>query len=372
MKRYLFAALLMAAPTLVFAQLKVSSNGSVEIGVGNTSSFFDGKLSSKRTDSNGYICSAICGHMLTTGDPYTTTGLMGICNTNEISGGRNFGVYGLSGNVTNGAAIYGSPYFVGASVTGNYAGYFDGNVKVNGNLNAYTVTTLSDMRLKENVMPLTKIVSSGTTLQNLMSLNVIKYNLSMSREIAQIDKAAKEMNLSDKDITLAKKDLIAKQSQKHYGLSAQELQELYPELVTEGQDGYLTVNYIELVPILIQSIQELKQELDAVKGGAELKTRSVNDETADFAAVATGNVLYQNTPNPFKEQTTIRFRLAEDATNAAICIFDMSGKMLKKLPVSRGMTSVTINGYDLDEGLYLYSLVVNGMEIDTKRMVLSK
>ena len=61
MKRYLFAALLMAAPTLVFAQLKVSSNGSVEIGVGNTSSFFDGKLSSKRTDSNGYICSAICG-----------------------------------------------------------------------------------------------------------------------------------------------------------------------------------------------------------------------------------------------------------------------------------------------------------------------
>jgi len=37
MKKYLFAALLMAAPTLVFAQLKVSSNGSVEIGVGNTS-----------------------------------------------------------------------------------------------------------------------------------------------------------------------------------------------------------------------------------------------------------------------------------------------------------------------------------------------
>jgi len=50
----------------------------------------------------------------------------------------------------------------------------------------------------------------------------------------------------------------------------------------------------------------------------------------------------------------------------------MSGKMLKKLPVSSGMVSVTINGYELGEGMFLYSLLVNGLEIDTKRMILSK
>ena len=38
-------------------------------------------------------------------------------------------------------------------------------------------------------------------------------------------------------------------------------------MVIEGQDGYLGVNYVELVPILIRSIQELKQELDDVKDG---------------------------------------------------------------------------------------------------------
>jgi hypothetical protein len=160
--------------------------------------------------------------------------------------------------------------------------------------------------------------------------------------------------------------------QRHYGLSAQELQNIYPDLVRKDADGTLGINYVELVPILIRSIQELKEELDAVRGGSEYKTRSTAEETAEFNTVATGNVLYQNTPNPFKEQTTIRFRLADDATNAAICIFDMSGKMLKKLPVSSGMTSVNVNGYELGEGLYLYSLVVNGREIDTKRMFLSK
>ena len=58
--------------------------------------------------------------------------------------------------------------------------------------------------------------------------------------------------------------------------------------------------------------------------------------------------------------------------NAAFCIFDMTGKTIKKLPVSSGMESVSIGGYELGEGMFLYSLVVNGQEIDTKRMIISK
>jgi len=54
-------------------------------------------------------------------------------------------------------------------------------------------------------------------------------------------------------------------SKSHYGLSAQELQTVYPDLVTEGQDGYLAVNNVELIPILIQSIQDLKRELDELR-----------------------------------------------------------------------------------------------------------
>jgi hypothetical protein len=129
---------------------------------------------------------------------------------------------------------------------------------------------------------------------------------------------------------------------------------------------------VELVPLLIRSIQELKQELDAVKGDSKAMTRSVNNESIDFSAAATGNVLYQNTPNPFKEQTTIRFSLADDVQDASICIFDMTGKMLKKLPISSGMDSVSVGGYELGEGMFLYSLIVNGQVIDTKRMVIIK
>ena len=76
----------------------------------------------------------------------------------------------------------------------------------------------------------------------------------------------------------------------------------------------MAVNYTELVPILIRSIQELKAELDEVRGGTGdvAQTRGTTSAGA-ITTAPTGNVLYQNTPNPFKEQTVIRFSLADDA-----------------------------------------------------------
>lgn len=200
-----------------------------------------------------------------------------------------------------------------------------------------------------------------------MKINVLSYNYK-KHEVPE----AERDTIQETSIRAYDKKWESDAKERHYGLSAQELREIFPDLVKEGQDGYLGVNYVELVPLLIRSIQELKQELDEVKGEAKAITRSVNDESAYFNAVGAANVLYQNTPNPFKEQTIIRFSLADDVRDASICIFDMTGKTIKKLPISSGMESVSIGGYELGEGMFLYSLVVNGQVIDTKRMVISK
>lgn len=44
------------------------------------------------------------------------------------------------------------------------------------------------------------------------------------------------------------------------GLIAQEVQKVYPELVMENHDGFLSVNYVMLTPMLIRSVQELDSE----------------------------------------------------------------------------------------------------------------
>ena len=127
---------------------------------------------------------------------------------------------------------------------------------------------------------------------------------------------------------------------------------------------------MEMIPLLVQSINELSEEIaDLKQSGAKAASRGTTDIEDSFTSQ---NKLYQNTPNPFKEQTIIRFSLADDVKDAAICIFDMTGKTIKRLPISSGMESVSIGGYELGEGMFLYSLIVNGQEIDTKKMVISK
>jgi hypothetical protein len=49
------------------------------------------------------------------------------------------------------------------------------------------------------------------------------------------------------------------------GVVAQEVQKILPEIVVERTNGYLGVDYKRLVPLLIESIKELKQEVDDLK-----------------------------------------------------------------------------------------------------------
>lgn len=374
MKKYFISLLMMAAPVTIMAQFQVLSDGSAKLlrtqsssysylGVGSCTDWLSqygyktsihANCPSSLYGNYKYGVYSVAAGNIGSGRAIGVLGQAGYATT-----GYNYGVIGgINDDNVNGAGIFGTTnHNVGVYVGGRYAGYFDGDAYVSGILTATTLVSPSDIRLKENITALSSEEKTGSeTLSNVMDMNVIKYNY-RDRQEERSDTAQAHSQAP----TTAKKQL-------HYGLSAQELQQIYPDLVIEGQDGYLGVNYVEMVPILIRSIQELKAELDEVRGGTGDASRSIATSFAETSA--TGNVLYQNTPNPFKEQTVIRFSLADDAHDAAICIFDMTGKMLKKLPISSGENSVSINGWELGEGMFLYTLIVNGREIDTKRMII--
>ena len=55
------------------------------------------------------------------------------------------------------------------------------------------------------------------------------------------------------------------QNKKHFGFIAQELENLYPELVSNNELGFKTVNYIEMIPILLSQMKIMQHEIDKLK-----------------------------------------------------------------------------------------------------------
>ena len=53
--------------------------------------------------------------------------------------------------------------------------------------------------------------------------------------------------------------------QKSSGVIAQEVQKVMPELVQEGDEGHLTVQYGNMVGLLIEAIKEQQAQIDELK-----------------------------------------------------------------------------------------------------------
>ena len=102
-------------------------------------------------------------------------------------------------------------------------------------------------------------------------------------------------------------------------------------------------------------------------------TKSATSDTNTASNILANAFLYQNTPNPFNTTTEIKYFLPEGSSNAYIYIFNLQGNLLFTYNLNdNGFGSVEINGSSLNAGMYVYSLVINGQEAETKRMILTK
>ncbi len=293
--------------------------------------------------------------------------------------GRSYGVYGYAGNATNGynygaygylvsgrdgAAVYGT-LSGDTDVDGQYAGYFNGDVHIEGDLTVDGTYPSSDIKLKKDVR-----VIEEDVISKLESLQIIRFKKKHYSEYEELsdttDRMIIEAELQSERFT---KDRI--------GLIAQELQLTFPEVVKETNSGYLAVDYNQLIPVLVKAITEQQVQIEelqaAIESGEALKGAAVNSSSSDpLSSDAGASALYQNAPNPFTEETSISFSLSETVESATLFIYNMSGKQLKSYSLhDSGDSKIRINGGELDAGMYMYSLVADGDLIGTKQMILT-
>ena len=141
------------------------------------------------------------------------------------------GVYGQTTDVING-----------------WAGYFTADVGSEGTGYAIGGWMLaSDKRLKTNIVPI------GNSLEKLSLINGKHYT-----------------------ITTKSKDSEGKinfKSKEQYGVIAQEIEAVFPEMVQEkalfinsgDETKYKTVDYNQLVPVLLEAIKELNSKVNSLE-----------------------------------------------------------------------------------------------------------
>jgi len=162
-----------------------------------------------------------------------------------------------------------------------------------------------------------------------------------------------------------------------YGLIAQEVEIVIPDIVSQRDDGLKAINYIALIPMLVDALQSQQAEIENLKAllgvDPDIK-KSASTSTIDSpVGDELQATLSQNVPNPFNENTNIRYYIPTINSYAVVNVYDLQGSQIKSYNVTQsGNGEILIPASELSPGLYIYNLIVDGAEVTSKRMVLTE
>ena len=278
---------------------------------------------------------------------------------------------------------------------GNDAFYF--NTKVYSK----SVILSSDARFKSNIKQI------ETPLSKLLSVRGVSYDFSDKLRKDDLLKKHNDANIIEfenpiEGYELSEKEIRDMEEYEAYinqeeikehklGFIAQELQEIFPDLVKEDDLGYLGIDYIGLIPVIVEAMKEqqtiiesLQYEINVMKdilndccsGNAINKSMGMGNENI-IQQNAENNAemlkVFQNRPNPFNEVTTIKCYVPKSIQKAELCIYDMNGTLLKCIVISeRKTTDVQIQAGHLAAGIYIYLLIGDGKASEAKQMIITK
>jgi hypothetical protein len=229
----------------------------------------------------------------------------------------------------------------------------------------------SDSMLKKDIKNI-----EDSSLRKLLLLRGVSYKFKMKEDFTAREK--KKIFYQD-----------AKNNKKTYGLLAQDLEKVFPEMVKYDTDSLRAICYEQLIPVLIESIKSQQVEIELlsyqIRRVAEVngvKLDSINSKTYKSLGKSLLNTdsmqnithsLSQNKPNPWGDETVIDYNIPSNTKTSSIIITDLNGSLKKQFSISKtGSGKITLRSSDLTPGLYLYSLVLDDNIVDTRKMLLSK
>ena len=240
--------------------------------------------------------------------------------------------------------------------TGNQVVFYNSATSKFNSIQVASVYNYSDARAKENVESL----NSG--LNTILNLRPVTYTWKNSTATD----AASSFSASDTPVAYGPEEDNTIQ----YGFLAQEVEEVIPDAVKTDEEGHKLINYTALIPVLVQSVQELQGIIDeqaATISGLRSKMTEKGTLMSESA-----NKLVSCSPNPTQGEMTFTYELEDNCVNAYILISDLSGNQEMKIENLFGESKVSKNLSGLRSGLHIATLVVNDNIQDSKQIIVNR
>ena len=98
--------------------------------------------------------------------------------------------------------------------------------------------------------------------------NYIRCDRFYTRSDIQLKKNIEDLNdnhLDKLDKLLPKSYNFKKDDIKHFGFIAQDVEKEFPSLVSTDNEGMKSINYLEMIPLLLHKINDLERKIDELK-----------------------------------------------------------------------------------------------------------
>lgn len=129
-------------------------------------------------------------------------------------------------------------------------------------------------------------------------------------------------------------------------------------------------NEVDLSSLLVSQQEQIDELKQAVKDLQELIS-TITDDGNKIASEPNQSSVKQNNPNPFAYATEIPYYIEPTVTEALILVYTEQGKLIKKATIKeRGQGVYQFNSTDIPSGIYFYSLIIDGVKINTLKMIL--
>lgn len=377
-KIYLLTVLITCLCFTSNAQLRLLQNGRVQAGTLRTDPTED-PLNVTTMQIFGPYGDMRSGSKLTFGDfgQYPNQGWnvfigeYGSDDTDQLWLHGKRGIYLTTNGQANNVVAYYAP-----AVNSNFI--FNTNLRVNG------VNITSDARLKENIQ----------TLQNPLSivsqLNGVSYNYKLSeinkyreQDASKFTEAQNMQNSANSEFS-SNAALTGKEnddklyqnavdrkeaedaSRKRIGFLAQDIEKVLPELVQTDENGVKSIDYIGFIPLIVESLKEMQQTIQAQQNEIDLLQSLLPEESKSLLrSTSTDNIVIEGAKLYNRAGTSVSYTLPSTFANAYLQVFDIAGRMLKKITLTTANDTVEINPSEIGLGTFIYVLYVDGQKADT-------